>query len=527
MLEKYKESSVSVLEKAKTSNLKDCVLNLELSIHLDKEDLTSTLYCSCTKNSYEKFMHILPPSTLTEVIPDFTLLPGIECPELELHPIGSQENVTLSWTKPFYCIVIWASRSQSYSKLLQHVEEILQSHENIEVVSICIDENAESIIPNIQNFHAFGLSGISRQGIEVSEIPCFLLVKNTIIHSVLDLSHNLPKEISAMIDGRPRKILPNLGSTIKTLTLENTKLELDGSLWYLLIFPGSENEYFLRHLTQILDESPEIAEKTKVICINKTDLTSIELKSHPGEFFVIHNSVIVLRCDMTYTDIYHILKDLLFPKVFSRDEFLEKKSRFEYSTIEWQEKHPACPMPNVHFTFSKKIFLNSESHEEKRVRLEGKYLTVQKETIEEFYDILLSFFPIALNNIIYEAPSHTISPGEQCSVCDELLEKTHYLCVYCKPALYFCENCNHPHPVFRFTQDVAGLDHLTWGAFNFSVDRIDEGDRFDIICNLCKEKISGVRWKCAVCSDFDVCGMCLYEVRSHPKDHILIRILPQ
>jgi len=38
------------------------------------------------------------------------------------------------------------------------------------------------------------------------------------------------------------------------------------------------------------------------------------------------------------------------------------------------------------------------------------------------------------------------------------------------------------------------------------------------ICNSCMEKIVGIRWKCAVCSDYDLCTNC-YDKRTHSVEH--------
>ena len=277
-------------------------------------------------------------------------------------------------------------------------------------------------------------------------------------------------------------------------------------------------------MTQIQDENPEWACKLNLTVIEKVDEERLEITANPGVFFIIHKSEVVLKGDSSCTDIYHMLKNLISPTSVARDDFLEKKSRFEYSQSLWTQKYTSCPVPQVIYKFSQKSLFFSESYEEKSVSLEGRYLTVHKEYIDEFFEILSGFFPSASNNTTYEAPSHTISPGEQCSTCDELLEKVQFLCVYCKPAQYFCEKCTHSHPVFMFTSDVIGLDNLAWGAFNLNIGRIEGGIHLDVLCNICKEKISGIRWKCALCSDFDICTECLKDSKNHSKAHIMIRI---
>jgi len=39
------------------------------------------------------------------------------------------------------------------------------------------------------------------------------------------------------------------------------------------------------------------------------------------------------------------------------------------------------------------------------------------------------------------------------------------------------------------------------------------------ICNSCMEKIIGIRWKCAMCADYDLCTNC-YDKRTHNVEHL-------
>ena len=526
MLEIYRDTAKSILLKGKSFNLSDCILTFELSVTQASESLVSTLTCNCTKNSYEKFLESLNPDKITEIIPDFSLIPGSLCPELSLISAKTGENIKFNWTKPYYCLFIWGSWSANCKHYLSLIESIAKETSEIEIVSLCLGENPEISSENPESYLTQSFKRIAEQGLEISEFPSCFLLKNGKIYAKLDLTSDIKDKIFDLLQGKPIKIELNIGNSISFLTLSNGILNLSDDHWHLILFPSNESDYFLRHLNQIQDENPEWAEKLKLTVIEKADESSIELLVIPGIFLIVHKSEIQWKADVSSTDIYHMLKNLLNPTFLTRDEFYEKKSRLEYSQSQWQQKYPTCPLPTVRLLFSKRFLFNSESNEEKEVRLEGSFLTCHKEYVEEFFEILASFFPNALNCATYEAPSHTISAGEQCSNCDELLEKTHYLCVYCKPALYFCENCfdRHFHPLFRFTEEVLGLDNLTWGAFNLNVGKIDDGVHLEVLCNLCIEKISGVRWKCAVCNDFDICNQCLKENKNHAKHHIMIRI---
>jgi hypothetical protein len=512
MLEKYRNSITTTLKSAKDLGLSDLVLNLELSISSSSQELSSILYCRGPKSAYSSFLKAHHAFPLSEVIPDHSLSATSRCPELQ---VTNKEGFStrLSWSSPFTCLLIWACKSQSLQKLSSTVAEIEEAKLPIDFFSVCLDGN-ESLGTFGTGF-VDGLGGLTKQGFEVSEVPCFVLLRESEVYAVLDLSHNIVRSLKNMVDNVPAKVEPRLGANIE-------ELKESHGFSHLIVFPDPSNDYFSRHLTQILDENPDISSKVKVTF---ADFESFSTLAYcPGSFCIVHNSTVVFKSDTSCTDIYHVLKSLTVPTSLSSDDFSEKKSRFDYSESQWQEKYPFCPKPNVVFNFKKTFFINTETPEEKSVSLKGSYLTVHKEYIEEFFSALTEFFPYAVNSLCYEAPSHTISPGEQCSVCDELLGEVHYLCVYCKPAVYVCQNCSHLHPLFRFTAHVARLDHLTWGAFNLNVGKNEGGESCEIICNACEEKIFGIRWKCAVCSDFDICNQCVSEAKSHSKEHLLIRM---
>lgn len=514
MLDKYRTSIVSTLQSAKDKGLSNLVLQVEHSISSSTEDLLATLYCRGTKPSYTTFVNSVHTLPLNEVIVDYSLSAPNPCPHLKAVTEGESTKV-FEWTSQFSCLLIWASKSQSLQKLIGIVTELEEKKFPIEFISLCLDGQEKIGIDSIGCF-VDGLGEITEQGFEISEVPCFVLVKGKEIYAVLDLSHRVLEVINSMVSGIPAKVNMRLGGLVSELSTTTEQ-------YHLILFPDPANDYFSRHLSQILDENPEIASKMRVTVAAPTTFATVHYS--PGSFIIVQNSTIVLKSDTSCTDIDHILKNLVLSNTLSFDDYIEKKARFEYSQSTWQEKYPFCPMPQTVFKFKKTFFLNSESPEELGVRIQGSYLTVHKEYIEEFFEILTGFFVYAENSVTYEAPSHTISPGEQCSVCDELLDKVHYLCVYCKPAVYICQNCTHLHPVFRFTPHVMGLDSLTWGAFNLNVGKNEGGERCDIICNGCREKIFGVWWKCAVCSDFDACGQCVSEACMHPQSHILIRMV--
>jgi len=46
----------------------------------------------------------------------------------------------------------------------------------------------------------------------------------------------------------------------------------------------------------------------------------------------------------------------------------------------------------------------------------------------------------------------------------------------------------------------------------------------DAICNICSNRIVGIRYKCTVCSDYDLCETCEKKDNGHNEDHSFIKI---
>jgi len=46
----------------------------------------------------------------------------------------------------------------------------------------------------------------------------------------------------------------------------------------------------------------------------------------------------------------------------------------------------------------------------------------------------------------------------------------------------------------------------------------------DAVCNVCSNRIVGIRYKCTVCSDFDLCESCEQKDIGHNEDHSFIKI---
>ena len=129
-----------------------------------------------------------------------------------------------------------------------------------------------------------------------------------------------------------------------------------------------------------------------------------------------------------------------------------------------------------------------------------------------------------------EIPLYKIEFGQKCEKCGHVLGKCdQYLCTICQPSVYLCTECvekcknptkmedlPHPHPLYFIQKESEPvLEELRWGNLKMGKGSIsDKGHHCS--CDCCSTTPHGLRWKCAVCADVDVCETC-FEANKNPS----------
>ncbi|CAG0888579.1 unnamed protein product [Darwinula stevensoni] len=112
-------------------------------------------------------------------------------------------------------------------------------------------------------------------------------------------------------------------------------------------------------------------------------------------------------------------------------------------------------------------------------------------------------------------------PGIWCASCGEIVKGRRFQCLAC-PGFDLCSRCEKSvephlvHPMIRFSRP---------GAFTLRPTTIlNEGLHRGVNCNECGQSVTGYRYKCLKCQDYDLCMKC--EAASKHLHHRLARIPP-
>jgi hypothetical protein len=117
----------------------------------------------------------------------------------------------------------------------------------------------------------------------------------------------------------------------------------------------------------------------------------------------------------------------------------------------------------------------------------------------------------------YTTEGKPIHVGFSCDGCKGKIIGTRYHCGKCNDGDYdLCETCeakgdhDPSHALLKFRHPPTG-----------NVTAIHHG----VSCDGCKASpIEGVRFKCSVCPNFDLCAKCEEAGNKHPSDHVLLKM---
>lgn len=124
--------------------------------------------------------------------------------------------------------------------------------------------------------------------------------------------------------------------------------------------------------------------------------------------------------------------------------------------------------------------------------------------------------------------------NNKCSLCNSDLKSYIYHCLTCPSAYRICSRCFEEHkskdahqanhPVVRYDEEFDGhlfgeqftLDEITLDALD---DRFRNESHANTKCDSCsKEPIKGLRFKCDLCYDYNLCSNC-FKTKKMSKDH--------
>ncbi|CAG8442859.1 21084_t:CDS:2, partial [Rhizophagus irregularis] len=106
----------------------------------------------------------------------------------------------------------------------------------------------------------------------------------------------------------------------------------------------------------------------------------------------------------------------------------------------------------------------------------------------------------------------------RCDCCDYTIRGMRWKCTSCEN-YDLCQNCKakshiHNHPddhMFELVPHSKSSKRAPQFALHFGV-----------VCDFCKSKVRGMRWKCAFCYNYDLCKDCKLKsqnIHDHPNNH--------
>lgn len=152
---------------------------------------------------------------------------------------------------------------------------------------------------------------------------------------------------------------------------------------------------------------------------------------------------------------------------------------------------------------------------------------------------------INLNIIVNRLKLNRNKTSKKCHICTQEFNCYIYHCLICKNDFKVCSNCFEKrrsdgvhapnHPVVRCEEDFNGGElfgiQITSDQMNIETFEQTFKDQVhaNVKCDCCSsEPIKGLRFKCDVCFDYDVCLKCFKakrETKSHKsKDHPMVVI---
>ncbi|CAG8645191.1 18702_t:CDS:10, partial [Acaulospora morrowiae] len=127
-------------------------------------------------------------------------------------------------------------------------------------------------------------------------------------------------------------------------------------------------------------------------------------------------------------------------------------------------------------------------------------------------------FPINPNHHHHFSNSLT-QHSATCDYCESVIVGIRHKCINC-PDFDLCQNCialaptQHPYHTFMQIRRPGEPE----------IKILDTAFHPGIRCDGCGKPINGVRYKCANCSDFDLCGNCeASPANKHNPDHVFIK----
>ncbi|KAK3844076.1 MAG: hypothetical protein J3R72DRAFT_82419 [Linnemannia gamsii] len=112
-----------------------------------------------------------------------------------------------------------------------------------------------------------------------------------------------------------------------------------------------------------------------------------------------------------------------------------------------------------------------------------------------------------------------VEHGAYCDICTVVITGVRHKCFQC-PDYDLCEECLPLAKVHHRGHSFVPISYP--GELSF---RVDYTPHYGIVCDGCEGEITGIRYKCGNCADYDLCGNCESSpFLRHDSNHIFLKI---